>query len=65
VTPDVSVQPLIQRLERIERKLNSSLELQLEIFELFIPESEPKKDEIDAIESSDELLTEEKLHGEE
>ena len=61
---EVSVQPLLQKLDIIERKLNSTLELQLEILERFLKETEPLKDKIEAIESEDELITEKALRGE-
>ena len=59
-----AVQPLLQKLNIIERKLDSTLELQLEILERFLKETEPLKDEIEAIESEEELITEEELRGE-
>lgn len=61
---EVTVQPLLRKLDAIERKINSSLELQLEILEKFIDEAEPKEDEIAAIESNEALINESELRGE-
>ncbi len=52
---EVSVQPLLQKLNIIERKIDSTMELQLEILERFLKETEPLEDEIEAIESKEEL----------
>ena len=61
---EATVQPLLQKLNIIERKLDSTLELQLEILERFLREAEPLEDEIEALENEEELITEEELRGE-
>ena len=61
---EIAVQPLLRKLDAIERKINSSLELQLEILEKFIDEVEPAEDEITAIESEEALIDESELRGE-
>ena len=61
---EIAVQPLLRKLDAIKRKINSSLELQLEILEKFIDEVEPTEDEISAIESKEALIDESELRGE-
>ncbi len=61
---EASIQPLLQKLEIIEQKVDSTLELQLKILEKLLKETEPFKDEKEAIESHEKLLTEEEIRGE-
>ena len=61
---EITVRPLLQKLNTIEKKLDSTIELQLEILERFLKEVEPLEDEIEAIESEEELIAEEELRGE-
>ena len=60
---EATTQPILQKLDMIEQKVNSTLELQLRILEKFLREEEPLKDEVEAIESEEELITEEELRG--
>ena len=60
---ETAIQPLLRKLEVIEQKVDSTLELQLRILEHFLREEEPIEDEIEAIESREKLLTEEELRG--
>ena len=61
---EVVPKPLLKKLERIERKVNTTLALQIEIMEKLVGEVEPLKDEIEAIESDEGLLSEEEIFGE-
>ena len=51
----------MNELAMLRKKLDAILELQKTILSIIIKEEEPKRDELEAIKSEDELIDEEEL----
>lgn len=57
----VGLEVVMNELATLRKKLDAILELQKTILSIIIKEEEPKRDELEAIKSEDELIDEEEL----